>query len=193
MQYHRVPVREDGVIKENQNTKTANKCHLYSILCITTFFVFLGSIIDLIFSYSFINNCQSLVDPNFMITLDMWLRVSGIYGMSFHVIYCLSILYFFNMSEEQNYTRSGWICFPTEYCFYCSKFIMTSLSIMMLAWMSIGLYMYASLYHSICSPLFFNVYMWSRLTSGVCASTFLIFYSLCVMFNPDRQFLAYRT
>ena len=78
MQYHRVPVREDSVIKENQNIKTSNKCHLYSILSLTTFFIFVGSIIDLIFSYSFINNCQTVVDPHLMITIDMWLRVSGI-------------------------------------------------------------------------------------------------------------------
>ena len=193
MQYHRVPGREDSVIKENQNIKTSNKCHLYSILSLTTFFIFVGSIIDLIFSYSFINNCQTVVDPHLMITIDMWLRVSGIFGICFHLIYCLSILYFFNMSEEQNYTRSGWICFPTEYCFYCSKFIMTSLSIMMTAWMAIGLYMFSSFYQFICSPLFFNVYMWTRLTTGVGISLFLIFYSVCVMFNAERQFLAYRT
>ena len=193
MQYHRVPVREDGVIKENLNIKTANKCHLYGILCIITFFVFIGSILDLIFSYSFINNCQTVVDPHLMITLDMWLRVSGIFGTIYHIIYCISILYFFNMTEEQNYTRSGWICFPTEYCFYCSKFIMTSLSSMMLAWMTIGLYMYISFYQTICSPLFFNVYMWTRLSTGIFVSTFLVFYSLFVMFNAEKQFAAFRT
>jgi hypothetical protein len=171
---------EDYTVSENNNY--SNKYN-YIFFILLTIFVFISSIIDISYSYLNLDDCTKikvLTDT----TLDVWLRLNGIYGISCYFFMTIIIYTFYcnNYNEEKynGYTllSNKNIREKSEKYEICYKVFSTVLSIMMLILFSFGFYIFIILYNY-CKSYSIIVYMWIRLISGTLMSIFLIIFINC--------------
>lgn len=146
---------EHKLIGENRENK---KCNLCFILTSSLLF-FCLSISDLSYSYIDIDPCQLKSEPIVLLTLNVWLRVNGIYGLLYYV---LTMVIYLHVSpylpDTTEYTRN---------LYFSYNFMLIFFTIIGLLWTSVGMYTFIHYFWETCDSYTILVYMWIRVIIGI--------------------------
>lgn len=153
-----------------KNTFDKYNCLFFVLLSI---FVLGASIVDLSYSYMKLDNCQDL---NYFTTLNDWLRVNGVYGVTYY-FFILIIVAILSKPNYQGYIRMvNTSNDQSEKCEVFYKVCATFFTFIMFLLIVMGCYIYFSFFYSYCKSYAVIVYMWIRLITGIITSIGLIIY-----------------
>lgn len=176
------PLYYSEYINENINEDKTNKYKFYlTFLILTTVFVFLPSISDLIYSYMKLDKCQEMTDiipimP--LMSLNNWYRFTGIYSLIYYSFIVISMYFLYIKNNNDTYSRLYNISEinETETHTYFFKIFSTIFTLFLLTVQSILFYVYFEYFNHYCNSLTIIIYMWIRLLSGTLSSLFIIFF-----------------
>jgi hypothetical protein len=157
--------------KESEEMYQKRKDAFKRLLLFLSLYVFLFSILDLIYSYLLIEDCQEKTFLSLSLTLNMWFRINGFYGVVYY--FTVMIITYYLFTQRTFYRATG---FPTYECRYYGHVAgCLTITLFMLLWFLIGFYMFLSYFYTLCTTQTVVVYLWIRLISGS-LSSFLLFY-----------------
>jgi hypothetical protein len=168
------PLYINEYIFNEDNTNTNNKSTSYLFfLFIITLFVFLPSIIDIIFSYLDIDKCQEI---EYITTLNKWLRFLGAYSLVYYTFIFLTIYFLYINNNKENYTRMYNVNDRNnrERNGYFFKFFLCIFTVFMLIIQSFVTYAYFQYFNNYCDSYTIIIYMWIRLITGILSSLFIV-------------------
>ena len=157
--------------KESEEMYQKRKDAFKYLLLLASLYVFVFSILDLVYSYLSIEACQEKIFSSLSLSLKLWFRVNGIYGI---VYYFILLLVSYSLFEQRTFYRA--VSFPsheTKYFIYTAFFLIITL--FMLLWSLMGFYIVIAYFNKICETQTITVYLWIRLITGG-ISPFLLFY-----------------
>jgi hypothetical protein len=148
---------------------------IYLLFTILTIFVFLGSLIDLIYSYLTIDLCQ---DQVFILSLNTWFKINGTYGIFYYIF--MVIIFYKEYEKYDNYQKGYNKMINTNISnksnIFCFLFIF--LTTILLSSFIMGSYIFFSFFGALCKSYAINIYVWTRIITGILTSIFYFIYYL---------------
>lgn len=159
-------VKDYDGYKENyieDDDKKVNIDRWFVIL--STIFLFCMFISDLSYSYINIEACQTKTDPSLSLTLNMWLRVNGIYGILYYSV--MMFIYFYIRSDTfrekiqkgNNYENKYRYGDDVIFIYRLMLIFLTSIGVL---WSIIGTYSFFHYFWDTCDSYAIIIYMWLR-------------------------------
>jgi hypothetical protein len=158
------------IVDEQENNKGS---YLWFVIFISVF-VFLPSMLDIVFSYIEIDVCQNIEHIS---TLNIFLRYMGISSILYYIFVFLYVYFLYIRNRNENYTRMNnryeIIDRETNNNFF--KIFITIFTMFILIIQIFITYLYFSYFNHYCTSYTIIIYMWLRLLIGILSSIFIIF------------------
>jgi hypothetical protein len=146
----------DYIQEDNHNPN--EKCYMIWFLTLLTTFFFVFSCVDLSYSYLKLDPCQFETDDDVSLTLNIWLRISGFYGIFYYFFLLIAYLKFKPYTD--NYIRNPSVQF--EIILHCYKFMTICFTVLGTIVSAIGMYSFISFYSHNCNDKRLIYYLWPR-------------------------------
>lgn len=159
--------------KESEEIYEKRKKAFAYLLLLLTSYTLLFSILDIVYSFLSIEKCQTESDKDLSLTLNLWFRVSGIYGISYYAV--STVVYYFLYTQRTFYRASSFGNENLQNVYYASVSLCLLFTFVMMIWFVQGFYMLITFYGKVCSTQTILVYVWIRLITG-CITTISLFY-----------------
>ena len=163
--------------KNNKNERNKKKYDVWFIILTASFF-FALSITDLSYSYVKIEPCQLKSEPAIALSLNTWLRASGIYGIFYYTV--LMLIYLFRpYSTHSDHSESNEFQKNVRFAYNVSLIFF---SVMGMIWSGIGMYTFIHYFWDACDTYTILVYMWVRVIVALSSYFAMIFAIPCYIF-----------
>lgn len=153
---------DDELIERNNKSDKSDHCDPLFIVIFTLLF-FCTSLADLSYSYINIDPCQNKEDFTLSLDLNIWLRVSGIYGIFYYI--AVLIIYLNIRPYSTNRIRDNSEYFKNLYFTY--RITIIFFSVIGVTWSTFGLYSFIHYFWGVCDSYAILIYMWTRPIIGI--------------------------
>ena len=124
--------------KESEEMYQKRKDAFKWLLLALSLYVFLFSILDLIYSYVSIEDCQEKIFTSLSLTLNMWFRINGFYGVVYY--FTVIVISYSLFTQRTFYRATGFSTYECRYYGYVAGCL--TITLFMLLWYSIGCYVF---------------------------------------------------
>ena len=159
--------------KESEEMYQKRKKSFSYLLILLTSYVLLFFVLDLVYSFLSLEKCQTESDKDLYLSLNIWFRVNGIYGISYYTV--SMIVYYFLFTQRTFYRASSIQNENLQNIYYACVSLFLLFTFVMMIWFVQGFYMLITFYAKLCTTQTILVYLWIRLITG-CITTISLFY-----------------
>lgn len=139
-------------------------CEIASFIVPITLCFFLLSCVDISYSYLKLDLCQEKLDTEeFSLSLNLWLRVNGIFGQFYYLFLLISYIKYRPYSENRLRNLSNYF----ELTRYCVKSTLMLCRLFGTLYMTFGVYNFITYYSGLCYSKAIIYYMWPRVFIGL--------------------------